>query len=174
VAANRLTNIATSAVTSLSAGTGLATFRYDNTTQSWRLIEHEQGAWITPSFSAGDYTANGAMTWTVASGDVALMAYYLKGRQLSVLFELNTTTTGGVASTALRRTVPGGFTIASGVRAFYRVINAGVTVTSPLGMAYAAAASTYIEFLRDGSGTANWTIGTDNVGILGSLFTDVQ
>ena len=47
---------------SLAAGSGRAIFVYDATTARWRVVLHEQGAYITPTFSASDYTANGSMT----------------------------------------------------------------------------------------------------------------
>src|SRR6185295_3701711 len=34
-------------------------------------------SWITPSYSGGNFTANGSMTWTVDSGDVTTYAYKL-------------------------------------------------------------------------------------------------
>lgn len=100
-AANRLVNHVTSGLTPLAAGAGVAILRYDATASRWRLVSHEQGAWITPTFAAGDFTANGSMTWTVASGDRVALRYYLKGRQLTVTFYLQTTTVGGTPNTAL-------------------------------------------------------------------------
>ena len=60
------------------------------------MRDHEQGAWITPTFSAGDYDGGGgAMTWTVESGDVTTCKYYLKGRTLAWALQLTGTTVGG-------------------------------------------------------------------------------
>ena len=53
-AANRLVNFATSDETSLAAGVGCATYEYDGTASRWRLIAHEQGAFISQPYSAGD------------------------------------------------------------------------------------------------------------------------
>jgi hypothetical protein len=74
-AANRLINFATSGNTSLAAGTGAADFEYDTTNSRWRLIAHEQGAWIafTPTLSG-----TGA-TYATQSG-----AYLLRGRMVTV------------------------------------------------------------------------------------------
>jgi hypothetical protein len=63
---------------------------YDATTARWRLTTHEQGGWITPTYAAGNYTAQTG-TWTVDAGDVTTQAYYLKGRTLTVAFNLVTT-----------------------------------------------------------------------------------
>jgi hypothetical protein len=100
-AANRLINFATSANTPLAAGAGVAEYVRDGTTARWRLETHDQGAPITPTFAAGTYTANGAMSWTVGSGDVTTQTYLLRGRMLTVSTLLQSTTVGGVVSTAL-------------------------------------------------------------------------
>ena len=114
-AANRLVNFATSGNTSLAAGSGSATLIYDATSTRWRLLKHEQGAWITPSFAAGDFTGNGSMTWTVTGGNRSTMKYLLTGRMLSLSFEVGGTTIGGTPSTQLRigNGEWGGFTMAT-------------------------------------------------------------
>jgi hypothetical protein len=64
-AANRLKHIVTSCVTSLAAGAGYARYIYDATATTWRLVNHEQGAWIASainttlgSFNASTVTTN--------------------------------------------------------------------------------------------------------------------
>lgn len=94
-AVNRLINIATSAAMSLAAGVGTVRFRYDGNTQRWRMVYHEQGDWLSTTFAAGDFTASGGGTWTVASGDRVAMLYYLRGRQLTVAFQVDATTVSG-------------------------------------------------------------------------------
>jgi len=90
-AANRLLNIVTSCVTSLAAGSGVATFIYDGTTQRWRLVHHEQGAWI--SKTSMTVTANGGGTLSGTSW--TLSKYRIVGRTLfwsiDVAFNLSTT-----------------------------------------------------------------------------------
>lgn len=111
-AANRLHNFATVGNTPLAAGVGTAVFRYDGTTQRWRLIHHEQGAWISVPYSAGNFsTFAGAGTWTVDSGDQKRFAYWLKGRTLHLSFNFNGTTVSS-ASAVLQVTPPGGFLLA--------------------------------------------------------------
>lgn len=97
----RLLNIATSALTSLAPGSGRAIYVYDGVTSRWDLVSHEQGAWITPTFSGANFTGIGAMTWTVDAGDVTLCKYWLRERSLSVVFTLLTTSVGGVANVGL-------------------------------------------------------------------------
>jgi hypothetical protein len=98
---NKLLNFATSGNTSLAAGVGTAEFEYDATTGSWRLIAHEQGAWITPTYASGNFTGD-VTTWTVDSGDILGSGYLLRGRTLHVIFSAQTTSTGAATNTALR------------------------------------------------------------------------
>jgi len=64
------------------------------------------GAWTTPAFDAGDFTANGSMTWTVAAGDVDTFAYTINNKMMTVVFNLVTTTVGGTPSTNLLIKIP--------------------------------------------------------------------
>jgi hypothetical protein len=111
--ANQLTNTATSGQTPLAAGKGWVRYLYDGTTAKWRMVGHEQGAYIAPAFNSAAFTANGSMTWTVESGDVTGFSYYLSGRQLTFQFYLVNTSVGGTPDTLLQINMPGGFTIAS-------------------------------------------------------------
>jgi hypothetical protein len=87
-AANRFINFATSGTTSLAAGSGTAEFVYDATTARWRLLEHEQGAWIafTPTLSGT------TQTYGVQSG-----AYMLRGRTVSVSIYILLTAKGNAS-----------------------------------------------------------------------------
>lgn len=117
-AANRIVNGVTGTI-SLAAGVGRATLVYDDTADRWRVIQHEQGAWITPTFAAGDFTASGGTTptWTLAGGDVTTQAYLLRGRDLLVAFSLNTTSVGnaGAGTTQLMMVIPNSLTAAKTV-----------------------------------------------------------
>ena len=88
---------------------GLITLIYDGNGSSnnagvafWRCVAFDQGAFRTTAFSAGDFVGSGAMTWTVGSGDVQDLAYYLRGRLITVSFGLVTTSVGGGLDTDLR------------------------------------------------------------------------
>lgn len=107
-AANQFTNYATSGATPIGPGGKLAYFHNGT---NWRLIFHEQGAWITPTFAAGSYTAN-AGTWTLQSGDVIYNEFRLSGRTLSWNFRLATTSVSN-AGAVLQAAIPGGFTAAT-------------------------------------------------------------
>lgn len=110
----RLINKIGSSSTPLAAsGSGTATYVYDGTSGFWRLVDHQQGAPITTVFSAGDYTGNDSMTWTVAAGDVSLNTWSVSNTLLTWQVWVNTTTVGGTPSTYLQVAVPNGFTLAT-------------------------------------------------------------
>jgi hypothetical protein len=113
-AANRVINNVTGTI-SLAAGCGRALLCYDGTAARWRVLEHEQGAYIHPAYNAGDFTGFLSMTWTVDAGDVFGYSYYLKGRQLTVAINIANSTVGGTPSQSLLVAVPGGFTSAAHV-----------------------------------------------------------
>jgi hypothetical protein len=169
-ALNRVLNFATSGLTPLSLGS--ATYVYDPAGR-WRLVEHEQGYAITPTFAAGDYTASGAMTWTVAAGDVSRLSYYLKGRQLLVRFALDTTSVGGTPSTDLyiANGAWGGFTAALqsnnalAVCTDNGVVDAGASI-------YSVPSGVVLRMLR--GAFANWTASTNNTGVNGQIWVDVN
>lgn len=112
---NRFSNFATVGNTSLAAGSGVLTYQYSATSTAWILINHEQGAWITPTFAAGNFTGNGALTWTVTGPQLTTGKYRLDGRTLSVMFLFTNTTTGGVANTnlSIANAAYGGYTAVS-------------------------------------------------------------
>jgi hypothetical protein len=70
------------------------------------------GAWADVAFSAGNFTAGGAQTWTLTSGDQTSFAYSVSGNSMTVGFLLDTTTVGGTPDVELRIAVPLGFTVA--------------------------------------------------------------
>lgn len=170
-AANQLTNCATSAATSLAAGSGTGRYVYDGTTARWRLVAHEQGAWITPAYAAGDFTASGAMTWTVDAGDVRLYRYWLKGRTEIVAWALELTSVGGTPGGQLKFKIPGGFTSASleFTNAMMYRDNGGAYTAS---VAYAATAGTTISLYTAGF-AQNWTASTNLTGSYGEMAIEV-
>lgn len=154
-AANRLINIATSANTSLAAGAGVATFVYDLTAARWRMVTHEQGAWITPAFAAGDYTA-ATGNWTVIAGNVAICAYRLSGRTLQIKLNVASTTVSATPA-SLKRAIPGGFTSAdaSGAPAWARIQDNGGTVIQGLMIPTTSSLTFYASVASAGWSTSN-------------------
>jgi hypothetical protein len=152
---------------SLAPGRGRALLEYDGTTQRWRVIHHEQGAYIAQPFNAGDFTGSGSMTWTVDSGDVDAFIYYLRGNQLSVDFRISNTSVGGTLSNLLQIKVPGGFTLLSHVDAIVYAIDAGAT---PVAALCFEASTTLIAI---GKFTGNWSTATNTTKVAGQLTAGV-
>lgn len=80
---------------------------YDATSQKWRMFTVSAGSPITPSFDAGDYTAQ-AGNWNVDAGDVTTLTYTQINKRLHVDIGLDTTSVTATPTT-LRRVIPGGF-----------------------------------------------------------------
>ena len=159
-AANRLLNWVTSGVTPLAAGTGVAEYQYDDTTDRWRLVSHSQGAAIAPTFNAADYAGDGTITWTVEAADVSDYVYTLVGKKLLVSAALGSTTTGGVTSTELRLTLPNGYTSAK-----FSVQPARISEVAPTyrqwGLSYTLSGGTTLRFQK--VDVSNFVIGANNL-----------
>jgi molybdopterin-binding protein len=119
-------------------------------------------SWTDVAFSAGNFTANGSMTWTVASGDVTSYRWIEIGKTMIVSVYLSTTSVGGTVNSELRVAVPNGRNIASTSQSFSSsgsatvvdngVFRAGTWVASP--------GATYVSVRVAFTGT--WTLSTDN------------
>lgn len=135
----------------------------------WYVTEHDQGAWIVPTFAAGDYTANGSMTWTVESAD-ATISYYIIGRKMTVAFRLATTTIGGSVNSLLWIKIPGGH---SANRIAYAPV--WITLQGPVReVGYAAAAlhgATLISISRLAEG--NWILSTNTTYVFGEITFEI-
>ena len=103
----RLINNVTATI-SLAAGSGRALLEYDATTARWRVLQHEQGAWIRVPFNAGDFTGSGSMTVTAQSPNV--WDYLLQGRTLHVALAAFNWSISGTPHTKILVAIPGGFT----------------------------------------------------------------
>jgi hypothetical protein len=168
--ANRLINFATVGKTSLAAGAGTAEFVYDGTTQRWRLVNHNQGAWITRSFAGGNYTTNGAGGWTV--GSATNDAYYLSGRTLAFTPYVQSTTVTAATGTELRITLPAGLT---GAKRTAGLANINDNGTYRTGVWDVQAGVTYVRFFSDQTAAVNWTASVTNTIIdAGSIVIEVQ
>lgn len=151
---------------------GIGFCRYDSTTSRWRFYVIDPGAPITRTFAAGNYTANGAQTWTVASGDVMTDAYVQRGKQVTFWFNVVTSTVGGTPNTELRITLPGGFTATKTMIAFARVIDNGTGVAS---LCFVAAGTTFVTISASVAAAApNWTASTDNTAVQGTITFEVD
>lgn len=168
-AGNRFFNNATSAPTPISTR-GWATYYYDGSINFWVLLGHEQGAWITPTFAAGDYTAS-AGTWTVDSGDVIECEYRLTGKTLNWTFFVNTTDVSTTPLT-LKRIIPGGFTAAQACHLLTRVGDAGGSAV--VGIAVITAGVATVDFYPTVTASTAWTATSgDNTFIIFSVVFEV-
>src|SRR4026208_1929508 len=165
-ALGKLKLFATSGLTSLAAGSGVAVFEYDATVTQWRLLAHDQGPWITPAYAGTDYTA-ATGTWTVDSGDVIELRYWLKGRTLFVKVWLLTTSVSATPA-ELRRAIPGGFTVAGNdTITALQVANAGGGAA--VGMVSVGATIAFYSSI----GGAGWSAATNNTSVNGKFFCEV-
>jgi hypothetical protein len=165
---NKLANIATSGKTSMALG-GSTYFVYDATGAVWRLLDHEQGAWITPAFAAGQYSASGTMGWTVAAGNVATQKYKLRGRDLTVAFGLGSTTVVAPVASDLwiLNTAFGGFTINGQFNnAIAQASDNGVIVP-----AFIQTGGTFLRLLK--TSIANWTAQVGTLAVTAQITVEV-
>jgi hypothetical protein len=102
-AGTKLLPLVTSGPTPIAVG-GTATFFCDGT--FWNLISHEQGPWITVPYSAANYTASGAMTWTVPALSVTDHSYRISGNTITFSLNVSSTTIGGTPDLELRAALP--------------------------------------------------------------------
>lgn len=113
----------------LKGGYGYITLQYDSISGRWRVVQHEQGEGISPAFAAGNFVANGAMTWTLTAPDMSAYRYYLRGKQLFWWFQLDTTSVTAPLNTQLQLLIPGGFTCGLAAQGYVFIIDNG-TFTS--------------------------------------------
>jgi hypothetical protein len=167
--ANRLINAATTGTTPLAAGVGVALYRYDATTERWRLAQHEQNAFVNVAFDAGNFLAvGGGNSWTVAEADQVTYAYKLNGRIMRLAFAINATDVGGTP-TQLTIAVPGGFTCSIQLVQPLRTFDAG---TDGFGICYATVSGTVIVIQKiSGAFTATTS---DNTTIQGTIDVPVN
>jgi hypothetical protein len=164
-AANQFTNSATSAPTPIAPG-GWITYRHDGT--NWKLVTHQQGALITPTYAAGTYTGS-AGSWTVDAGDVGTYAYKLDGRRLTVWFQLSTTTVAS-AGAGLNIALPAGFVASAKttILPFFYNDNGGTTT---VGTSEVDPSTAIIRLLKVGFG--NWAAATNTTAVFGLVDVEV-
>jgi len=140
---------------------------YDGTTQRWREQVTDPGRPITPTFSAGDYTAS-AGNWTVDSGDVIKFTYQQRGCNLYITFNIETTDVSSTP-TSLRRAMPDGFSAAVQSDQLIQGVNAGVALTAAL----LRVTTTTMFFFRDTAGTAWGTTSADDTSVRGDVTLEI-
>lgn len=159
---------------SLAANSGTATLIYNTTENRWRVVEHEQGAWILPTHADGDYTASGSMTWTVTSGDVNRWAYYLKGNTLHVELDVVTASVGGTASTQLIRALPAGYLYGGATSATWPIAVRNNTTYQVGTMKVSGGSLFFYVNATSAPSSANWTLSTNNMAVSCSIAFQIQ
>ena len=89
------------------------------------------GSWTNIPYAAGNFTAAGAMIWTVEAADVSTLAYTVIGGHTAIVaVGINSSTLSGTASTDCYIALPAGLTPAVTAQAVGRC--GGVTPFVPL------------------------------------------
>lgn len=135
----------------------LAPAVHDELTQLTAALQtafQQIGRSIDVPFFAGDFTASGSMTWTVAAAQAITFAYALIGKRMFVEWVVVGGTVGGTVGSALRIKIPAGQIARRTVLNSVEVTDAGVRGA---GDASVAANGTVISISRRDSG--NFTAG---------------
>jgi hypothetical protein len=88
------------------------------------------GEVVDVAFDAANFGGLGGMTWTLAAGDQISFSYALVGKLMFVMWDLRTTSVGGVLASDLTIKIPGGFTAASQTRSLIEFEDNGALVTA--------------------------------------------
>lgn len=126
-------------------------------------------AWTTPSFDAGNFTASGSMTWTVASGDVITYAYLIEGKKMTVAFDIQDSTIEGTPSNILKIAIPASKTATKSMLTLCRLYDNSASV---VGFASVSASGTTINICRLDS--ANYTAGTNTNVVQGEIVFEIN
>lgn len=170
VAANRLHNFATSGDTSLASAVGTAVFEYDASNARWRMVEHNQGAWITVAFAAGNFSATGGGTWTVGAADVSTLAYFLRDRTLTVNWQVSSTSVAGVVSSLnILNAAFAGFVAAKTMYGFFLYNDNGAG--NAVGYTSVSAADTKVVLSKL---AGNFSVAADATHTFGAITFEVQ
>lgn len=171
-AAYRLVNIAGSADTSFTAE-GHALYVYDATNTRWRLVTHEQGAWITPTYNGAHFTGTGG-TWTVGATDVSTgtMKYRLVGKTVHVVFAILTTTVQvGTGNLNITNGQWGGYTAVGTQWVVHLLVSDNGGLKDAYMQVGTGASATQIGMSLFG---ANFLAATDNTNVWGEMFFEVS
>lgn len=126
---------------------------------------------IEVPYLAGDFSGSGAMTWTVDAGDVNHFRYQVTGKRMHLMFDLVTTSVGGVvANEFLRVKIPGGFLPAATAQIPFTYQDNGGNPTS--GYCLISMGNNLLSF-RPALG-ANWTVAVNTTRVSFNLDIEVQ
>jgi len=118
------------------------------------------GHWQTRAFAAGNYTAGGSMTATVASGNVTTESWAVNGNTCTFNALITGFTLGGSANPEFDIVLPPGIVSASVVGTPCVVINNGVATSA--GYAQVGASGSNLRIFVDASAATNWTLSANS------------
>lgn len=124
------------------------------------------GEWPIIEFIAANYTANGAMTWTVGADDNLSFFSTVIGNTVMWSVAVRHSTVGGTLNSQLIVKIPGRYTSAQDVYGTFSYVDNGGAVT--LGRWSITSNTNYIVFEKPA--LANWTASTDQTYIFASGF----
>lgn len=111
------------------------------------------------AFAAGNFTGNGAMTWTVILAGQSTFTFSITGKTLTVWFNISGTV-GGTPNTAVQIALPGGFSGAAVTSpGSCQVFNNGAWVATACQV---TAFQSVIQIFSTPAGNVNFTAGTVN------------
>ena len=142
----------------------VATMNAGATAPGW-----EGGAWVSPSYSAGNFTAGGSMTWTVDIGDITTYAYQIIGKTMTVVFFITATTVAGTPAINLIIAVPASKVATKTISNTLYYSDNG---TIGAGLVSITAAGTSINLYK--SGFSNWTGATNTTAVYGELTFEIN
>lgn len=118
------------------------------------------GVWQTPTFAAGNFTGNGAMTWTVIAGNVSNAEYSVVGNTCNLHLEVDSSTVGGTPSTQLIYQMP-----LTAVSAAFFPCEVRVNGTRQTAVCQTSAGSKLLAIYVDATRATNWTASAANAGV---------
>jgi hypothetical protein len=131
------------------------------------------GAWITPPFSADNFTAAGAVLWIVESADVLTYQYKIVGNSMTISWYINASTISitGSPSTSIRIKIPDDKLAATQDVSIIRNLESGVW---SVGYCNTQNGITFIDIYTGLSGGTNWTASTNGTNTTGSITFQIQ
>jgi len=118
------------------------------------------------AFNAGNFTGNGAMTWTVAGGNVTAFSYSVVGKTLTIFVNIAGSTVGGTPNTTLQIALPGGFQASKTIGGPIGIENNGVFTS--VGFWQIITGTSLLQIFRDAAGATPWTASA-NTGVVGTF-----
>jgi hypothetical protein len=116
------------------------------------------------AYSAGNFSASGSMTWSVASGDVVALVFAVVGKVMTVWFNIQTTSVGGTPARFLQITVPASKTARNQVYGVYHYYEGSGWKR---GFVSVDASGTVIKLEREDN--SNWLATSEGTYVLGQL-----